>query len=104
MKREGDSPTLIIRNCRNVAMFSSGAMRNPVAPGLGGYVQVLGDSSGILAANLQTQGVFDPPNGEAMVREALTGKASVQVIWPDCVSVYKRDELDDAAMGLGAGE
>ena len=41
MKRAGDFPTLLIRNCQNAAMFSSGAMRNPVALGLGGYVQVL---------------------------------------------------------------
>jgi hypothetical protein len=46
-KREGTTPSVILRDSANVGMFSSGAMRDPVA---GGYVQVLGASDGILAA------------------------------------------------------
>jgi len=103
VKREGVSPTLIVRDSRNVAMFSSGAMRGANKSGLGGYVQVYGASDGITMANLITQTVNEQdPNGEPMLREDLDGLPRVEVVWPECVSVYKRGALDDAAMAIGA--
>jgi len=99
VKREGNSPTLIVQDSRNVAMFSSGAMRGAIKSGLGGYVQVYGTSDQVLMANLITQTVNEgDPNGEPMLREDLAGSPRVEVTWPECVSLYKRGALDDDAM------
>lgn len=95
VKREGVSPSFIIRDSRNVAIYSSGAMRGPVRKGLGGYVQIYGRCGGILLANFNIQRAAEPPNGEPTLREALSGCKPVEIPWPDNVSLYKRGEIDD---------
>ena len=96
VKREGTSPSFIIRDCRNVAIFSSGAMREPTRAGLGGYVQILGRCAGILLANFITQSVERPPNGEPLLYEAVSGRSPLRVAWPECITLYKLGEINDA--------
>lgn len=101
MKREGLSPSLIVRDSENVALFSSGAMRGPTQEGFGGYVQFEGKCKNVMATVLMTQTVSEnrgeiDENREPMLREALEGQDEIVVKWPESVAVYKRGELDDS--------
>jgi hypothetical protein len=94
MKREGRSPTVIIRDSRNIAVYGMGRLNVTVPPELGGYNQILGNSDGIVFATV----VLDTENGTAgfpILRESITGQNPVQIDWPDNVSIYKRGELTD---------
>jgi T5SS/PEP-CTERM-associated repeat protein len=94
VKREGVSPSIIMRDCRNIAVYSSGAMREEMFAGSGGYLQILGTSDNILIANALVQTVLSMTNSEALVRESLTGQPTNQIMWPDGVSLYKRGEFN----------
>jgi hypothetical protein len=97
LKREMAPPTMILRNCHNIALFAHGRQGSPPFAGSGGLLQILGTSSDILIAPV----LFDMihgTTGEATVREAITGQPVHQIIYPDCLSVYKRGQLDDRAM------
>ena len=97
LKREMSPPTLILRDCRNIALFGHGRQASPPFSGSGGHVQVLGKCSGIVVAPM----IFDiahGPTSEPTLREQLTGGTTHEVIYPDCLSVYKRGALDDNAM------
>lgn len=100
VKREGSSPTVIIRDSQNIALFASGAMRNPTHRKMGGYIQVFGDCSNILASTVITQHVksLDNKGGneEPMLNEAITGKDPVVISWPESFSIYKRGNFDDS--------
>lgn len=100
IKREGRSPTLIINNCCNVGIFTQGAMREGIAEGSGGYIQIRGSSDGLLMSLILVQVAWGAPNNEPLLIEALDGKEKVSVIWPEAVSLYKRGELDDGKMLL----
>lgn len=118
-KREGTTPSVILRDTTNIEMYSSGAMRSPVA---GGYIQVIGASGGILAASeylrpkvelvkgtrnqvsflvVEASNIFFTAlDGQATVRECLsTAAANHSVTWPDSMSLYKRGELEDLWAG-----
>jgi len=97
VKREGMSPSIVMRNCRNVAVYSSGAMRSEPFDGSGGYLQVLGDSGNILIANALVQKVADDAaltNNEPILMEMLSEGTTNQVFWPDGVSLYKRGQFN----------
>ena len=97
LKREMSPPTLILRDCRNVALFGHGRQASPPFAGSGGHVQVLGACSGIVVAPM----IFDivhGTTGEPTLREQLTGETGHDIMYPDCLSVYKRGTLDDNAM------
>ena len=101
VKREGSSPTAIIRDSHNIALFASGAMRNPTHRELGGYVQVLGKSKDILMSTVIVQHVksLDAKNGEEeepLLNQIIDGEKPLRVNWPESISVYKRGTLDDS--------
>jgi hypothetical protein len=102
VKREGVSPSIIMRDCRNIAVCSSGALREEMFAGSGGYLQILGTSDNILIANVLVQTVWSMTNSEMQLREALTGQPTNQIMWPDGVSLYKRGEFNPAAVSLAA--
>ena len=97
LKREGGTPLLVITNSSNIAAYSGGAMRwQPVG---NGYFQVLGNSTNILFGNIGVQDLEHSPQlTDYLVYEALTGQPVKTVTWPNMVSLYKRGELNDAAM------
>lgn len=102
MKREGSGASLIIRDSNNVALFATGAMRNPSHRRLGGYVQVLGNSQNVLVSTAIVQQVKsleakDGESEEPLLREAIEGQEEIAVIWPEGLSVYKRGNLEDDA-------
>jgi hypothetical protein len=102
MKREGISPSLILRDCRNVALFSSGALREEMFAGSGGYLQIYGDSGDLLIANVLGQTAWSVSNSEPQLIEVLTGGVTNQVMWPDGVSLYKRGGFSITAVSLAA--
>jgi hypothetical protein len=85
-----------VRDSRNVALYSSGAMRNPVHPGLGGYIQFLGDNQDVMVAVAMVQSVktMEPGTQQPLLRVARGGKTE-QIEWPDSVAVYKEGEISD---------
>jgi hypothetical protein len=98
MKREGCSPSIIVTNSNNVALYSSSPNTNGVFSGLGGNLQILDSSTNVLMANVNSRTLNQNPNGEANLREALTAFSAVSIPFPNMVSLYKRGEIDDAAM------
>ncbi|MBN1673176.1 MAG: hypothetical protein JXR37_19180 [Kiritimatiellae bacterium] len=97
VKREMSPPTLILRDCRNVALFGHGRQASRPTRDSGGHLQVLGSCDGVTIAPV----LFDTthgPNGEPTLREELAGGRRLEVIYPDGLSVYKRGELNDAVM------
>jgi hypothetical protein len=100
IKREGRSPTMIINNSRNVAIYAQGAMREGIGAGSGGYIQIRGSSDGLLMPLILVQTVWGEPNREPLLIEALDGKEKVSVTWPESVSLYKRGEIEDGKMYL----
>jgi len=97
VKREMPTPTMILRNCHNIGLFGHGRQCSSPFSGSGGHLQVLGRSDGVTIAPI----IFDSThgaNGEATLRELLTGRPSVEVTYPEGLSIYKRGQLDDGAM------
>ena len=101
IKREGASPTVMVRNSRNVAIYSCGAMRNPVHHRLGGYLQFLEGSNDVMVAVVVVQAVKtlqdDPKKAqEPLILDKTDGEEEKIINWPDSVSIYKRGRIDDA--------
>jgi hypothetical protein len=97
VKREMPTPTMILRNCRNIGLFGHGRQCSSPFNGSGGHLQVLGGSDGVTIAPV----IFDSThgaNGEATLRERLTRRPGVEVTYPEGLSIYKRGRLDDGAM------
>jgi len=97
VKREMATPTLILRNCLNIALFGHGRQCSAPFRGSGGHLQVCGKSAGVTIAPV----VFDSTHGasgEPTLREGLSGQPRLEVVYPEGLSVYKRGQLDDAAM------
>jgi hypothetical protein len=64
---------------------------------------VLGTSTNILMANLCVQQNNSVPKlTNTLLYEALTGQPTNVVSWPNMVSLYKRGEINDALMFVGA--
>ena len=99
IKREGVAGTIIFRNCSNVGFYSSGAMRENVFKGCGGYVQVLGNCANVEMANLLVQIAHEERiKGEPLFSENIDGQKPLQVTWPEGIGLYKRGEADDHEM------
>jgi len=98
-KREGDGPTAIVRDSRNVGYFGHGRQVSNTPSGSGGMLQVLGSSENITIAPVIPDSTGSVPNGEPLVREHLSGGSVNEIIYPDCLSIYKRGELDDSMFG-----
>jgi hypothetical protein len=101
VKIETDRPIFKVRDSQNIAIFSSGAMNNSCIgydgkPGA--YYWVTGSSDGLLFANLSPQTRGRGVDGSFTLLED-TARGKVSVDYPGMVAVYKRGELDDAAMG-----
>lgn len=97
MKMEGSRPLLTVRgNSQNIAAYSSGAMRSSVSPD-DGYFQVQGASNNILFANINPQKRGNKTyRSYTLLENSNLGSSSVE--YPGMVSLFKRGELDDAAM------
>lgn len=94
LKREGDAPTMILTDCTNVGVYSSGGMRDD--PSLR-WNQILGASDKILFANILVQ--QSTSAGNYLLYENVTGGGGVHgTTYPDGISIYHRGTLDDAAM------
>jgi hypothetical protein len=97
VKREMPTPTMILRNCRNVALFGHGRQHSAPFSGSGGHLQILGQSDGVTIAPVIFDGTHGS-NGEPTLRENLNGHFCVKVTYPEGLSIYKRGQLDDGAM------
>ncbi len=95
-KREGNSPTIILRDSRNVAYYGLGRQVSNPFRGSGGLLQIYGDSADIVIAPAIPDSIGSTPNGEPMLREQLAGGQTIEIAYPECISVYKRGEIDDS--------
>jgi len=100
VKREMSSPTLVVRDSSNIGLFGHGRMGIPFK-GSGGQFQFYGRSKNLTIGFAVKDTAGRSPNGEPLLREHLAGGKPVEILWPDALSVYKRGELDDAAMWDG---
>jgi hypothetical protein len=98
IKREGRSPTLVMKDCGNVAVYTQGAMREGIGEGSGGYIQIRGACDGILMPLILVQTVWGAPNGEPLLVETLDGHPKTSVVWPESISLYKRGKIDDGKL------
>ena len=97
VKREMPTPTMILRDCRNIGLFGHGRQCSPPFSGSGGHLQVLGRNDGVTIAPV----IFDSThrtNGEPTLCEHLIGRSRNEVTYPEGLSIYKRGRLDDEAM------
>jgi hypothetical protein len=97
VKREMPTPTLILRDCHNIALFGHGRQCSAPFRGSGGHLQIIGKSAGVTIAPV----VFDTTHGasgEPTLGEKTDGQPRREVVYPEGLSVYKRGQLDDAAM------
>lgn len=103
MKREGVSPSVVIRDSNNIGLFSMGRLNFTLHPQSDeGYVQIYGDCDNIVMSVLGADtfngfrpaaALEEPVGDHPVLKEALNGKATTIVEWPDSISVYKRGEL-----------
>jgi hypothetical protein len=98
-KREGNASTACFTSCQNVALYGAGVqMTTPQA----GYLVINGTSDGILIAVSTVQEVAAARTATVnMLSESITGKAAVNIPWPEGISLYKRDHagvFNDALM------
>jgi hypothetical protein len=96
-KREGASPSILVRDSRNVAVYSTGAMRNPVHPGLGGYIQFRGENRDLMVAVALVQAVktLQPGRRQPLLRVESQSSALLEILWPDSLAIFKQGEIDD---------
>lgn len=99
-KREGNCAMLRLSNIQNFALYSAGAMREPVPEGNARF-EITGDSNHLLMANIlvQQDDNTDPPT--SLLSETISGESANSVAYPANVSLYKRGSIDDAAMRTG---
>lgn len=99
-KREGNSSMLRLSNTQNFALYSAGAMREPIPEGNARF-EITGNSNHLLMANVlvQQDDNADPPT--SLVSESITGQPATAVAYPANVSLYQRGTIDDEAMRAG---
>lgn len=98
MKREGQSPSVMIHDCINVACYGGGSMLGQEKT----YYGVYGSSTNILIAMQLVQAHTNSSIGHYTVVEDLNTSAVNGIVWPRGVSVYKRGHLADTSMVDGA--
>lgn len=93
----GDSVLLRFANVNNVAQFGHGAIRNAVLDH--GCIEFL-DSDNVLVALINPQNnvhnVGLGPNHHTL--RQTDGASTIGIAYPNCVALYKKGVLDDAAM------
>lgn len=94
MKREGSSPTIIIRDSKNIGVYGMGRLNSSSNSAYGGYNQIYGESDNILFANIlldrQKSSKISP-----ILEEDIDGHPYLKIDYPNCISIYKRGELKD---------
>jgi len=98
IKREMTTPTLILRNSRNIGIFGHGRQVSEPFAGSGGLLQIDAASAGVTIAPVLFDTLDHPTHGEATLREVLADGREAKIDYPDCLSVYQRGELDESAM------
>ena len=96
-KIETTRPIFRVHDSQNIAIFSSGAMRNHCVgyPGVGesAYYWVTGRSKNVLFANLNPQNCGRGEGSFTLLESTSHGRAAAG--YPEMVAVYKRGKLDD---------
>lgn len=104
-KREGQSPTITIRDSTNIGVFSGGGMREgSIGPDLtpsfvSRFHEVYGSSTGIVMANIFVQN-FGPGTTTLVDYTMYDDIAGGGIRWPNGVALYKRGypDYNDAAV------
>lgn len=104
VKREMATPTLILRNSRNIGLFGHGRQVTEPFAGSGGLLQIDAACTDVTIAPVVFDTLDHTPHGEATLREVLPAGREARVDFPDCLSLYRRGALDDAAMFLEIGD
>jgi len=97
IKTEASEPIFTIRDSQNVAIFSSGAMRHHCNRNRG-YYQIVGSSKDVLIANINPQKVGGGSDSYTVLEDGVHGRHRIP--YPGMVVLYKRGQIDDAAMCL----
>ncbi len=98
-KREGQSPTIIIQDSQNIALYGCGAMTSPLQSNQTAWVSILGSSADVLTAlhvvrNIQTSAT--PANQRPMLKEQIPGFLNFAGIpWPNGLAYYQRGKFID---------
>src|SRR5678809_973600 len=88
------TPTLVVNNSSNVALYAVGAMSLPTITGA--YVKVAGASNNILVAGSMTRDNLQTNAPITMLEEQITGEAALSVSpWPSGIAIYKRGTIDE---------
>ena len=95
IKVETGRPVMVLNNCNNIGVFSSGALRKQPSPGRG-HFEFRGSSNQIVMANINPQKYGQEGTGYTVLEH--TCYDTVSVDYPYMVSVIKRCDLDDASM------
>ena len=101
VKIEGRRPIVWVHDSENIGLFSSGAMREHVdgfeegkpAP----YYWITGQSNNVLLANVCPQRPGPGRGTFTLLEDSALGRTAIA--YPEMISVFKRGELDDGAMG-----
>ena len=101
MKVEGERPIFKIHDSENIAIYSSGAMRSscegyPGRKEKAAWYWVTGASRNVLIANINPQYRGGGPPCLTLLEDTADGR--VEVAYPEMVALYKRGEIDEAAM------
>jgi flagellar hook assembly protein FlgD len=94
IKREGRSPSVIISDCDNIAIYGMGRLNYSVPQELGAYLQIFGKTDNIVISTV----VLDNKVGEDgfnLFTEEVDGADKIEIPWPANISLYKRGELTD---------
>jgi hypothetical protein len=98
IKREGISPTLVIRNSQNIGVYGLGRqiqLVSPVWEGEKSYIHILGTTDNIVIATHTLDNNTKTTASFLMLHEKITGQLPIRIEWPSNVSIYKRGELSD---------
>ncbi|MFH1377445.1 MAG: sugar-binding protein [Planctomycetota bacterium] len=104
IKREGASPSLIIRDSQNIVFYGSGAMRGSCFSGSGGYIQILGGSDNVEISTVMVQSGDPNTSNRELLNEDLDYASPVIIDWPNNISIYKRGEVDYDALYISVSD
>ena len=95
IKVETGRPVLVLNNCTNIGVFSSGALRKQPAPGRG-HFEIRGSSDHIVMANINPQKHGQAGTGYTVLEQTRFDTLSID--YPYMVSIFKRGDINDANM------
>ncbi|HPA16334.1 MAG TPA: hypothetical protein PLU30_01210 [Verrucomicrobiae bacterium] len=96
-KREGNCSMLQLSNSQNFALYSAGAMREMIPQGEGRF-EIMGNSDGILLANLLVQADEGTNAPSSTLLETIVGQPTNAIPYPQGISMYKRGAIGEDAM------